>query len=289
MYPAYWVAAAALLTATVLGVSLGQPMVVAAATVLFVGGGMPHGAYDIALLRRTVAIDRHGISLVVTCYVGLVLAMALLWASLPLVALVVFLITSARHFGEDWSALDEPLLRFAAGAAVIAAATIGHPEAVSMLFVGMSDARAQVIVDVIIAAAPVTLLVTAVGIWAAWHEGSRHWATAMVLCLGLLILLPPVIGFALFFVFLHSPRHLDQTRVLLSDLTVIQWWTIGGALSGVAIIGWIALQHLLPPHADATLTTGAFQLLAAVALPHLVLSRWLVSRLVRVEGPEHAR
>ena len=83
MYPAYWVAAAALLTATVLGVSLGQPMVVAAATVLFVGGGMPHGAYDIALLRRTVAIDRHGISLVVTCYVGLVPRSRMARSSMP--------------------------------------------------------------------------------------------------------------------------------------------------------------------------------------------------------------
>ena len=278
VYPAYWIAAALLLAATALRVPLGQPAAVAASAIVFIGGGLPHGAYDIALLRRAVALGRSGVVLAVGGYAAVAVLMAMLWMSLPLVALALFLAVAAVHFGEDWEMLDEPLLRLAAGAAVIAAPTIGHRAEVSMLFVAMSDTRASVIAQIITAAAPVTLLVTAVGIAVAWRDGSRHWAVAMALCLSLLMVLPPVAGFALFFVFLHSPRHLAQTRILLHDMTLAQWLMTGAVLSGGAIFGWWALHRLAPSGIDQTLAVQAFQLLASVAVPHLLLSRWLERR-----------
>jgi hypothetical protein len=103
----------------------------------------------------------------------------------------------------------------------------------------------------------------------------------MALCLGLMIVLPPVAGFALFFVFLHSPRHLAQTRSLLKELPLSQWLMTGLAISGVAIVGWIGLQRLEMPRIDATIAAQGFQLIASVALPHLLFSRWLEKRLDR--------
>ncbi len=294
VYPAYWVAAAALIVATLLGLPLGQPAAVVVATIVFIGGGLPHGAYDIALLRRAVALDRSGagmagggmagggllrVGLVVGGYVATALLMVSLWLTMPLVALVLFLAVAAVHFGEDWAMLEEPLLRVAAGAAVIGAATIGHPSAVSAVFVAMSDPRAAVVARIVTAIAPVALLVTLVGIALAWRQGSRHWASAMAVCLGLLIVLPPVAGFALFFVFLHSPRHLAQTRVLLRDMTRARWIGTGALLSGVAILGWWGVRVIAPSRFDPSVGAQAFQLLASVAVPHLLLSRWLDRRL----------
>ncbi|MEG3126183.1 Brp/Blh family beta-carotene 15,15'-dioxygenase [Sphingomonas sp. GB1N7] len=272
-------AAGSLLLATLAGVSLGQSAVTASATILFIAGGLPHGAYDIALLRRTVALDRSGLTLAIGGYVTIAALMALLWFTLPLIALTLFLLVAAAHFGEDWRMLDESLLRFAAGAAVIAAPTLGHRMEVTALFAQMSDERATVIAQIITAAAPVTLLVTAVGIMIAWRDGSRQWAAAMTLCLILLIIIPPVVGFALFFVFLHSPRHIAQTRVVLQDMSRARWIVTGAMLSGAAILGWCALRFVAwsPPTENAT--AQAFQLLASVAVPHLVLSRWLERRL----------
>ncbi len=314
VYPAYWVAAAALIVATLLGLPLGQPAAVVAATIVFIGGGLPHGAYDIALLRRAVALDQSGagmaggglsgvgsggdglarvglvrvgltgdglvrVGLVVGGYVATALMMVALWLTVPLVALVLFLAVAAVHFGEDWAMLEEPLLRVAAGAAVIGAATIGHPSAVSGVFVAMSDPRAAVVARIVTAIAPVALLVTLVGIALAWRQGSRHWASAMAVCLGLLIVLPPVAGFALFFVFLHSPRHLAQTRVRLRDMTRVRWIGTGALLSGVAILGWWGVRVIAPSRFDPSFGAQAFQLLASVAVPHLLLSRWLERRL----------
>jgi Brp/Blh family beta-carotene 15,15'-monooxygenase len=216
---------------------------------------------------------------VVGGYVATALLMVSLWLTMPLVALVLFLAVAAVHFGEDWAMLEEPLLRVAAGAAVIGAATIGHPSAVSGVFVAMSDPRAAVVARIVTAIAPVALLVTLVGIALAWRQGSRHWASAMAVCLGLLIMLPPVAGFALFFVFLHSPRHLAQTRVLLRDMTRARWIGTGALLSGVAILGWWGVRVIAPSRFDPSFGAQAFQLLASVAVPHLLLSRWLERRL----------
>lgn len=290
MHQIYWSVVAALVVAMVLGVPLTQPAAVTTATALMICGGLPHGAYDIALLRRAANFGLTGLMLAVGAYVAIVALMAAMWIAAPLLALVLFLAGSSYHFGEDWPMLDDPLLRSAAGAAVIAAATIGHPAQVTALFVAMSDPRAVAVARTIIAATPVILLVTAVGIVAAWRTGSQHnasqqWPVAMAACLALLVILPPVVGFALFFVFLHSPRHLRQARAVLHDMHQTWWIATGALLPGVAILGWWAQQHLAPWQIDETIAAQAFQLLAAVAFPHLLLSHWLEIKLGRASSP----
>ena len=281
MHPSFWVAAIALCAAAVGRLPLGAPEAVVAATLAFIGGGLPHGAYDIASLRRAVALDRLGLVLAVGGYVAVATIMALLWMTAPLAALILFLMVAAVHFGGDWRMLDEPLLRVAAGTAVIAAPAIGHPAQVTALFVAMSGERAAVVAQVAAATAPVALLVTAVGVALVWRQGDRAWAAAMATCLILLLILPPVAGFALFFVFLHSPRHLAEARAALGDMTRARWLATGGLLSGAAIAGWWGLEALAAAPIGASLEARAFQLLASVALPHLLLSRWLETRLDR--------
>ncbi|MFM9829287.1 MAG: Brp/Blh family beta-carotene 15,15'-dioxygenase [Sphingomonas sp.] len=272
-----------------MGNPLGEVATDTAATFVFIGGGLPHGAYDIALLQRAITLDRHELLLAVGGYGAIAAVMAILWMASPLVALMLFLAVAAVHFGEDWEMLDEPLLRLAAGVAIIAAPTIGHHAAVSAVFVEMSDERAAVIVQLIVAAAPVALLVTAVGIVVAWLDGSRRWAAAMALCLILLTALPPVVGFALFFVFLHSPRHLAQARGALRDMASARWVWTGVFIAGIAIAGWCLLQQLAPSPTSLTVAAQGFQLLASVAVPHLLLSRWLDERLNRSDATRRLR
>ena len=282
VYPPYWIAAAGLAGAMLFGVPLDHPSAVQLSMLVFIGGGLPHGAYDIALLRRASDWGRSGLWLAVAGYASIAVLMASLWMTVPLVALILFLVVASMHFGEDWQMLEEPLLRFAAGAAVIAAVTIGHRAAVSALFVAMSDPRAVVVAQFVVAAAPVVLLVTAVGVAVAWRDGSRQWAAAMTVCVALLLTLPPVAAFALYFVFLHSPRHLVQTRALLRDMTLARWLGTGALLSALSILGWWTVRRIAPSSFDPTMVAQAFQLLASVAVPHLILSRWLERRLVVV-------
>jgi len=282
--PAFWAVAAGLLLAVAFGAPLGQSLAVTAATAVFIIGGLPHGAYDIALLRKAIAPGRQTLLLVVGGYVAVALTMVALWLTAPLFALILFLLIAAVHFGEDWQMLEEPLLRIAAGAAVIAVPAVSHPADVSALFVAMSDARSALLVQIIGAAAPVILMVTAVGLAEAWRGGDRAWAGAMALSLIVLFVAPPVIGFALFFAFLHAPLHLDRARTVLSDMSRSRWLATGALLSGAAILGWLALRQLAPVRIDESLASQAFQLLAAVAVPHLVLSHWLERRQDKASG-----
>ena len=275
-HPVFWLAAACLTIAIVAGLPVSGRSATLLATIVFLGGGLPHGAYDIALLARTAAVGRRQLALAVVGYVGVAAAMLALWSTLPLGALTLFLAAAAVHFGEDWTMLDEPLLKVAAGTAIIAAPAIGHPVAVGQLFAAMADGSGgQSLARAMITVAPVALLVTGVGIAVAWRNGAREWATAMAVAIGMLIVAPPVLGFTLFFVFLHSPRHLADARVRLPDLSRVRWLATGAALSAAVIAGWLVCTMTLPAALTPDLTAQAFQLLGAVAVPHLLASRWI--------------
>jgi Brp/Blh family beta-carotene 15,15'-monooxygenase len=279
---AFWLASMYLIAAIAAGMPLDGPTATVIATLVFVVGGTPHGAYDIALLVQATRLAGGGLCLAVAGYVAVAGVMAVLWLVAPVAALILFLGVAAVHFGEDWTMLDEPLLKVAAGAAIIAAPAIGHPSAVSHLFVGMAGgAGGDVVARAMIAVAPVALLVTGVGVVVAWRGGAREWAGAMALAILMLIVAPPVAGFALFFVFLHSPRHLAEARGLLRGMSRRAWLVTGGGMSALAIGGWLVFAANVARWLPADPTAQAFQLLATVALPHLLLSHWLERRLGR--------
>lgn len=280
VHPGFWLAAIYLAAALVAGLPLEGPVATLIATCVFIGGGMPHGAYDIALLARTGHFGRYRLGLAVAGYVGIAAAMAALWVVSPLVALVLFVAVASVHFGEDWTMIDEPLLKVAAGTAVIAAPTIGHPVEVARLFVAMvGGPGGETVAKTMVAIAPVVLLVTIVGIADAWRSGAREWAAATAIAILGLILAPPVAGFALFFVFLHSPRHLADARRTLRGVSRRWWLATGAIVSLTAIGGWVVFAANLARFLPADPTAQAFQLLATVAVPHLAFSRWIERRL----------
>jgi Brp/Blh family beta-carotene 15,15'-monooxygenase len=286
VHPGFWLAALYLATALAAGLSLDGPIATLIATIVFIGGGMPHGAYDIALLARTGRLGRHGLGLAVGGYVGIAVAMAVMWVASPLVALVLFVAVASVHFGEDWTMIDEPMLKIAAGTAIIAAPAIGHPTEVARLFVAMvGGPGGETVARSLIAIAPVALLVTIVGISDAWRNGAREWAAATAVAVLSLIIAPPVAGFALFFVFLHSPRHLADARITLGGVSQRWWLATGAALSVAAIGGWVVFATSVGRFLPADVTAQAFQLLATVAVPHLAFSKWIERRLARGERP----
>ncbi len=289
--PVFWVAAACLAVALVARLPIDGPRGTMIATLVFIAGGMPHGAYDIALLARATRLGRYGLALAIGGYVAVAVVMALLWVAAPLFALILFLAVASVHFGEDWTMLDEPLLRVAAGAAIICAAAIGHPDEVAGLFAAMTgDQRGATLARVAVAVAPVALLVTAVGILVAWRDGARRWAGAMGLAIVGLIVAPPVAGFALFFVFLHAPLHLHAARLTLAGISRRRWVVTGAGMAGTAVLGWLIFAAGMARFLPSEPTAQAFQLLATVAVPHLLFSRWIERRVERHESDgERAR
>ena len=243
-------------------------------------GGLPHGACDLSLAAAALQRGWRELGLVLVLYVLTGAAMAGLWWLSPIAALIVFLALSGFHFGEDWAMLPSGLLRVMAGLAVITTAAIGQPAQVSALFVGLTGSSlAPIVAHWLAAAAPVTLLVTAVGLTSAWQAGLRLLVLAYGLSYAGLLFLPPMLGFALFFVGLHAPlhwrtviRHLPGRQILIARREAIGFTALTLAVWLVWLAGWG-----LPM--GGSLGAEAFRLLSIVAAPHLALSLALERRL----------
>lgn len=243
-------------------------------------GGLPHGACDISLATAALRCNRRDMASLIGLYVLVAAAMATLWWLSPLAALLVFLGLSGMHFGEDWTMLPSGLLRAMAGMAVITTAAFGQQHRVADLFVALTGSpHAVMVARWAQAAAPLTVLVTLVGLEAAWRMGYRAWVAAYCVCLLGLLALPPVAGFTLFFVGLHAPRHweslqraLPQTRAITARQEGL-WLTI---LTVTLWLGWIRFAQVVSPLGSSA---EAFRLLSIVAAPHLALSLTIERRI----------
>lgn len=249
------------------------------ATVTFLLGGLPHGAFDLHLAARSAQLGRASLALFTAIYIGLFALMLIGWAIAPGVILPLFLISAAVHFGADWPETDEPLFRTALGCAPICAIGIGHLSEVGLIFEAMTtSAIAEWATDLFILVAPVTLLVAAAALLVIARNTGWQRPAIFAAMLASLVVLPPLIGFALFFCAFHTPQHLITLRAELAHWSKPRLIAVGAGMTGLAlVIGTIALPLMM---AGGFLTAASgFQLLAALAMPHqslkLVLGRFV--------------
>lgn len=263
------------------------PVMLGAVGVMLIGG-LPHGACDMALAAAVWRVRHRDLTIVVALYVAVAAIMVVLWTLAPVAALLLFLCLSAVHFGEDWIMLPSGLLRMMAGMAVISAAALGHQAQVTALFATMTGSPlAEPIAHWAAAAAPVTLLVTLVGLAGAWQTGHRQWVVAQAISYACLITLPPLLGFCVFFVGLHAPRHWNTIVARLPQARVGAAAAEGAALTALVLALWITalwVRGSTLHNAAASLMIGgeAFRLLSIVAAPHLAMSLAIDRSLARL-------
>ena len=278
----FWPVALSALTMAAIGARLDGVLLTFLAASLMILGGLPHGAFDIVLARRAFRLHHGGVCAIIAAYLAVASGMLALWAFYPVAALAVFLLFSAFHFGEDWKMLDDPLLRAMGGAAIIAIPCIGQPEATSALFVALAGtAEGALLAKIAVAVAPVAGLVTIVGVAIAWRKGFRMWSLAYVAAMLCLLLTPPVLGFFIYFVLLHSPGHFANAGRTLRDWPALRLGVYGSTIS-VLCIGVAACLSNGVWSGNATFfAADAFRLLSVVAAPHLLLSTAIENYLCR--------
>jgi beta-carotene 15,15'-dioxygenase len=287
----FWILAAVLATLYGSGVDLQASGLSFLAIALFLLGGLPHGAFDIVLARLVFRLSRSRAALLFAAYVGVAGVMAAIWWVMPGLALALFLAMAAYHFGEDWTILDDRLLRTAVGAAPLAAASFGQFEAVATVFMMMAGQSAGSLISVLLyAMSPIILLVTAIALVIAFQRGARTWSIAMATALATLLVLPPLIGFALYFACLHSPRHLHEIQRYIANTAIAglakpNLWLHGGAMTGLALAAFMAaVMILIPAHntvSPLSVGAGGFILLSVLAVPHLLLSNFVSTHIAR--------
>jgi Brp/Blh family beta-carotene 15,15'-monooxygenase len=234
--------------------------------------GVPHGAVDPIFARQLYAVSSLvGWTVFVGAYVGLALLVIGFWRLAPAVFLIFFLAASTLHFSGDLAAGTAWLSRLLYGGAVIVLPTLLHAPEMARLFGFLVDANAA---DRFVSALTFLAWPWVAGIFlSALLMFKRDWLTALELTASSLLVLvvPPLLSFTLFFCFMHSARHALRTQryasvswrqLLLTSLAP----TV--AVAAAALLTWLLVK-------DAPLDMRMVQFvvigLAALTAPHMLL------------------
>ncbi|MGL6290805.1 MAG: beta-carotene 15,15'-dioxygenase, Brp/Blh family [Silanimonas sp.] len=253
------------------------PWQIGVATLAVVAFGLPHGAAD--AWRMAQAFPRPAVqALMWGTYLLLTIATAAAFMTWPVAGLLLFLLASAGHFGlldrgeaPRWSAPAFGLLPILASTAFWPAETIavlrllGWPASTAEMFI--DAARLLLIVA--------SIVVLAVIVGASRRTAMRGIAATAALILPLL-LLPPWLGFALYFGVLHAPRHLRS----MGWSTGAPWRDAGTRWAWLATLLLAALAWVAWPPGSAAEGVARMLVagLAGLTLPHLFLDAWLAAR-----------
>lgn len=250
--------------------------------------GFPHGAFD-HLVARPVLLPRLGPLWWLPFlfgYLGLAAAVWLGWMVVPAITLALFLAGSVLHFGlgdtED-GLLPERVPRWVGivtyGALPILLPIALHPADAAPVLAAMAGLDTAVMQPVLGGAVwllPVWAVAFGWIIKAAWREG--HGVSERLATAAGFVLLPPVLAFGLYFGLGHSVRHvlrLGAWRDPGQPMVAARWVaTVMLPASAVCAAGLVGLAWL-----DDDATTGllapAFRIIAALTLPHMIVTSWL--------------
>jgi Brp/Blh family beta-carotene 15,15'-monooxygenase len=263
--------------------------------------GFPHGAFDHLVARP---ILRHRLSRrwwvpFLAGYLGLAGLVGLAWTFAPAATTAGFLAASVLHFGlgdtADGLAPDRvprffTLLTYGALPILLPAAF--HPEGAAPVLAALARVEPGVMQHALSRAVWLLPAWAAAFAWivtAAWRE-NRGTAERLATAAGF-VLLPPLLAFGLYFGLGHSVRHvlrLGAWRDPWNFWAAMRWAArvilpagvvCAAGLGGLALAGRDAVADLLAP---------GFQIIAALTLPHMIVTGWLDGSEDRPEvaGPE---
>jgi Brp/Blh family beta-carotene 15,15'-monooxygenase len=249
------------LTIAALATALAPPPVQLAFAILGIGViGMVHGAGDlavVALSRRPTFLTLYGLVSVTTL---------LWWTACPAMALPAFLTASAIHFGIEDAPEGSVAERVARGVGLIASpATLHRDGYMSLLHAAGGSGWTLVAYGQLLALlgglAGAALLVLALT--------RRDMRLGGAVCE--LLILPPLIGFTIGFLILHALPQTNMRRERLGHASIIAYLRAVAPII-LAALSLIGATILLLRHFEPTGVRGLFAGIAALALPHLLVT-----------------
>ena len=242
--------------------------------------GLPHGALDGAVAMHLGLVDKFStMARFVIIYVGLAGLVVGAWIIAPSLSLIVFLIISMLHFGAGDARHGEGVLRFAETMAHGGLAIVGisqfHRSEVDEIFyylINQDTAMVWLAINVLTVAVIVAIIAC---VSQAAKDVKWSATTLELLILGILYaLVPPLLGFAIYFCLVHSARHFR--RILSTIKATVDFSNIKNQAILFTTASWIAAGiafWMLADFADPgpTVMRITFIGLAALTVPHMLL------------------
>jgi Brp/Blh family beta-carotene 15,15'-monooxygenase len=148
-----------------------------------------------------------------------------------------------------------------------------HRDQLGALFVSLTNnPGATIVADALTLMAPVAVVAGIAGLGLLWRAGKRMRAISGGCALAALLLLPPVLGFALFFCLVHSPMQFRAHADALALRGFRQWGRIVVPLTlgGIGIAAAVFVLHASPSAATG-LFASSFMTLSILTVPHMLV------------------
>jgi len=248
--------------------------------------GLPHGAFDGAIARhlgysRTLG----GLIKFITVYLGLAGAVVAFWVWQPGLALALFLLISAVHFGYGDATATNGIARAvqiaAHGGVAVFGISLFHLQQVTPIYAALTNGDIMLAV-MMTEMFPIFIMpVAALYLIAAISDaGLRPRLVELALLCLLLSVVPPLVGFAIYFCVIHTGRHMRQIwdrvsshvtpRHILSQAMLFTLASWGG---GAMMLWWLDSGNI-----SQDLLQVIFIGLAALTVPHMILVDGLFRR-----------
>ena len=247
------------------------------ALILIILAGIPHGSFDLRVAREkwhSHALSLRSISLV---YLTCVFSMTALCVFAPPVGLSIFLVLSVLHFAEGEGFLAKQVRSWIGlwiGSAAILLPIGLHADQskryieffISPAIFEQISAPLTIVSSVVFVALSILLIVETLRN----TRGSRITTFERALCLVGWAILPPLSGFAVWFIGRHSRIHLEHCMkhcekpgALPIDFVII---------SAIAIVGLLPFTLLFNLAEINDLFAASICLIAGLTLPHMIVS-----------------
>ena len=269
------------LTALELTGSVGFDLLSLVALAAIVIIGLPHGAFDgaVALALGYGKTLKSMVGFVVT-YVAISLLVVLFWLTFPVIALLLFLAISAVHFGigdsQSGAFLQRGIQSLAHGGLVVVGVSLMHRPEVDLIFAHLVAGETSMLWTALsIAAYGLATIFLAYAVLA-YRQPKLRLRFGELAGLALAYyLLPPLVGFALYFCLVHSVRHVCHLWTDLRDsayggrrmLPLAVLFTVASWLAATVTLGLIPATET----PDGAILRVVFIGLAALTVPHMVL------------------
>lgn len=227
--------------------------------------GMAHGASDLAIVtpRRR--------PLFLLLYAAVSLICLAWWIDYPQIALPLFLIASAIHFGLEDAPRGGLVERMARGLSLVSTPAVLHRQGYGeiLAFAAGHDISPITLVLLAVAGAGAAALLA---IMAARRVDSR-----LLIGTGALLVLPPLIGFSVGFLVLHA---LPQTDLRREEIGCASHGAYIRAVAPILLAAILiaAAVGVFFVYREGTGVRALFAGIAALAMPHLLVTPWFEGR-----------
>ena len=248
--------------------------------------GLPHGAMDGALAMHFGWTSRSAITaLFLLSYVGLAGAVVLLWVFAPAVTFVAFLAISIYHFGRgDASSVAAgrtTVESLARGGLVVGGISQMHRSEVDGIFqtlVGNDTSGVWLFLNGVVV---ITIGCAMESMLFKNHPERLAFAVELGVLFLLFFAVPPLVGFALYFCFVHSIRHVSSVGEFMA--TTVSSVSITKSTAVLSLVTWgvglaVLAQQTSTMEVDSALLRVVFIGLAALTVPHMILVDGLLHR-----------